>query len=159
VRIVDIRERCVSISRYADPSLPTGGLTTSIVAVITDVVRDGKPVVGYGFSSIGRYAQSGLIRERFAPRLLNSTDLAFKDGTKPEPAAAESARASVIASAFHEALRAMPLAEPLRRERRQWLLVTTKFHPGTLPASGFSPFQGYVIWGTNHGTIRVLRID
>ena len=32
--------------------------------------RDGAPVVGYGFGSFGRYAQGGLIRERFAPRLL-----------------------------------------------------------------------------------------
>jgi len=67
-----IRERAIPISRYVDPTLPSGGLTTSIVAITTDVVRDGKPVVGYGFSSIGRYAQSGLIRERFAPRLLDA---------------------------------------------------------------------------------------
>ena len=69
MRIVEVRERAVPISRYADPSLPSGGLTTSAVAVTTDVVRDGRPVVGYGFSSIGRFAQSGLIRERFVPRL------------------------------------------------------------------------------------------
>ena len=31
--------------------------------------RDGRPVVGYGFASFGRFAQGGLIRERFAPRL------------------------------------------------------------------------------------------
>jgi D(-)-tartrate dehydratase len=70
MRIVDIRERSVAISRYADPAIPPGGLTTSIVVLTTDVMRDGRPVVGYGFSSIGRFAQSGLIRERFAPRLL-----------------------------------------------------------------------------------------
>jgi L-alanine-DL-glutamate epimerase-like enolase superfamily enzyme len=70
MRIVDIRERAVPISRHADPALPSGGLTTSMVAVVTDVVRAGRPVVGYGFASIGRFAQSGLIRERFAPRLL-----------------------------------------------------------------------------------------
>ncbi len=72
MRITAIHERPVPLSRYADPELPTGGLTTSIVAIVTDAVRDGKPVIGYGFSSIGRYAQSGLIRERFAPRLLQS---------------------------------------------------------------------------------------
>jgi len=64
----------VPISRYADPALPSGGLTTSVVAVVTDAVRNGRPVVGYGFSSFGRFAQSGLIRERFAPRLIG-TDL------------------------------------------------------------------------------------
>jgi L-alanine-DL-glutamate epimerase-like enolase superfamily enzyme len=44
-------------------------MTTSLVAVVTDAVRDGRRVVGYGFNSNGRYGQGGLIRERFAPRL------------------------------------------------------------------------------------------
>jgi L-alanine-DL-glutamate epimerase-like enolase superfamily enzyme len=44
-------------------------MTCSLVAVVTDVVRDGRNVVGYGFNSNGRYGQGGLIRERFAPRL------------------------------------------------------------------------------------------
>jgi len=87
LRIVSISERAVPISRYADPSIPSGGLTTSIVALTTDVVRDGRPVVGFGFSSIGRFAQSGLIRERFAPRLLaaSETELASADGTNIDP--------------------------------------------------------------------------
>jgi hypothetical protein len=70
MRIVDIRQRAVPISRYLDPGLPSGGLDTSIVALVTDVVRTGQPIIGFGFASIGRFAQSGLIRERFAPRLL-----------------------------------------------------------------------------------------
>ena len=70
MRVVDVREQSVPISRFADPALPSGGLTTSVVSVTTDVRRDGAPVVGYGFGSFGRYAQGGLIRERFAPRLL-----------------------------------------------------------------------------------------
>jgi L-alanine-DL-glutamate epimerase-like enolase superfamily enzyme len=44
-------------------------MTASLVAVVTDVKRDGRRVVGYGFNSNGRYGQGGLIRERFAPRL------------------------------------------------------------------------------------------
>jgi len=79
MHIVDIRERSIAISRYADPAIPSGGLTTSLVAVVTDVMRAGKPVVGYGFSSVGRFAQGGLIRERFAPRLLNAADEALSD--------------------------------------------------------------------------------
>ena len=87
MRIVDIRERSVPISRYNDPALPSGGLTTSIVALTTDVIRHGKPVVGYGFASIGRFAQGGLIRERFAPRLLAAADaeLANDAGTNLDP--------------------------------------------------------------------------
>ena len=44
-------------------------MTVSVVAVVTDVIRDGAPVVGYGFNSNGRYAQQGLLTERFLPRL------------------------------------------------------------------------------------------
>ena len=47
-------------------------MTLSLVAVVTDVVRDGRPVVGYGFNSNGRYGQGCLIRERFMPRLLEA---------------------------------------------------------------------------------------
>ena len=47
-------------------------MTISVVAVETDVVREGKPVIGYGFTSNGRYAQSGIIRERLAPRILEA---------------------------------------------------------------------------------------
>jgi L-alanine-DL-glutamate epimerase-like enolase superfamily enzyme len=87
VRIVDVWERSVPISRFTDPSLPSGGLTTSAVALVTDVVHNGRPVVGYGFASMGRYAQGGLIRERFAPRLLSApdADLVSPDGRNIDP--------------------------------------------------------------------------
>ena len=89
MRIIDIRERSIPISRYGDPSVVPDGpaLTTSIVALVTDVRRKGEPVVGYGFSSIGRFAQGGLIRERFAPRLLaaRDEDLMAGDGATIDP--------------------------------------------------------------------------
>ena len=87
MRIVEIKEREVPISRYADASIPSGGLTTSIVALITDVYRDGERIVGFGFSSVGRYAQGGLIRERFAPRLLGAPerDLISENGETFDP--------------------------------------------------------------------------
>jgi L-alanine-DL-glutamate epimerase-like enolase superfamily enzyme len=87
MRIVEIREAPVPISRYADVSLGPASLTTSIVAVITDVVKDDGPVIGYGFSSFGRFAQSGLIRERFAPRLLRAapSTLANANGDNFDP--------------------------------------------------------------------------
>ncbi len=37
------------------------------------------PVVGYGFNSNGRYGQGGLIRERFAPRLLEAEPASLRD--------------------------------------------------------------------------------
>jgi hypothetical protein len=47
-------------------------MTCSVVALTTDVVRDGKPVIGYGFNSTGRYGQGLLMRERFFPRLMET---------------------------------------------------------------------------------------
>jgi L-alanine-DL-glutamate epimerase-like enolase superfamily enzyme len=70
MEVVSINCRTVDISRYADPAIPSGNLTTTAVAIKTDVIRNGRPVVGYGFSSIGRFGQTGLIEDRFAPRLL-----------------------------------------------------------------------------------------
>jgi L-alanine-DL-glutamate epimerase-like enolase superfamily enzyme len=70
VRIVDIREKVVPIaSEIRNAYIDFSAMTVSVVALITDVVRDGKPVIGYGFNSNGRYAPSGLLRERFIPRL------------------------------------------------------------------------------------------
>lgn len=79
MRITNIRERTIPVSRYADPGDASAGLTTSLVAVVTDVVRAGRPVVGYGYASVGRFAQGGLIRERFAPRLLKAAAGALSD--------------------------------------------------------------------------------
>lgn len=42
----------------------------TIIALVSDVIVDGRPVVGYGFNSNGRYNATGLLRERFLPRLL-----------------------------------------------------------------------------------------
>ena len=70
MRIVDIRERTAPIaSPIANAFIDFSKMTLSLVAVVTDAVRDGRPVIGYGFNSNGRYGQGGLIRERFAPRL------------------------------------------------------------------------------------------
>jgi L-alanine-DL-glutamate epimerase-like enolase superfamily enzyme len=70
VRIVDIKEITKPIaSPIRNAYIDFTKMTTSLVAVVTDAVREGKRVVGYGFNSNGRYGQGGLIRERFAPRL------------------------------------------------------------------------------------------
>jgi len=70
MRIVEIRETVVPISSpIRNAYIDFSKMTASVVAVVTDVLRDGKPVVGYGFNSNGRYAASGLLRERFLPRL------------------------------------------------------------------------------------------
>jgi D(-)-tartrate dehydratase len=70
MRILDLREVTMPIaSSIANAYIDFSKMTLSLVALVTDVVRDNRPVVGYGFNSNGRYGQGGLIRERFAPRL------------------------------------------------------------------------------------------
>ncbi len=71
MRIVDIREDAVSIrSEISNAFISFAEMDASIVALVTDVVRDGKPVVGYGFNSNGRYAQRSILQSRVIPRLL-----------------------------------------------------------------------------------------
>jgi D(-)-tartrate dehydratase len=73
MRIVDIREKTVSIaSDIANAYIDFSKMTCSVVAVVTDVERDGKPVVGFGFNSNGRYGQGALMRERIVPRVLEA---------------------------------------------------------------------------------------
>jgi L-alanine-DL-glutamate epimerase-like enolase superfamily enzyme len=70
VRIVDIRETVVPIkSKIRNAYIDFSQMTVSVLALVTDVMRQGKPVVGFGFNSNGRYAPSGLLRDRFIPRL------------------------------------------------------------------------------------------
>jgi len=70
LRIVDIREAVVPIkSQIRNAFIDFSQMTVSVLALVTDVARDGKPVVGFGFNSNGRYAPSGLLRDRFIPRL------------------------------------------------------------------------------------------
>jgi len=73
MRIVDIRETAVPLkSELRNSGFDFSEMTTSVVAVVTDVVRDGKPVVGFAFNSTGRYACGAQMRARFIPRILNA---------------------------------------------------------------------------------------
>ncbi len=73
MRITEIRDTVVPIkSAIRNAFISFSEMTVSAIAVYTDVVRDGKPVVGYGFHSNGRYAQQGILRERMIPRLLRA---------------------------------------------------------------------------------------
>ena len=82
MRIVDIRERAVPLkSNIANSSFDFSEMTTSVVAVITDVVRDGRPVVGFAFNSTGRYACGAAMRARFVPRILGADPQSLLDET------------------------------------------------------------------------------
>ena len=82
MRIVDIRERAVPLnSTLSNSSFDFSEMTTSVVAVITDCIRDGKPVIGFAFNSTGRYACGAQMRERFIPRILRADPSSLLDHT------------------------------------------------------------------------------
>ena len=89
MKIVDIRETVVPIkSELRNAYIDFSQMTVSVLALVTDLVRDGKPVVGFGFNSNGRYAPSGLLRDRFIPRLraADPKDLVDETGENLDPA-------------------------------------------------------------------------
>jgi L-alanine-DL-glutamate epimerase-like enolase superfamily enzyme len=82
LRILDIREQTVSIaSPIANAYIDFSKMTCSVVAVVTDVIREGRPVIGYGFNSNGRYGQGALMRDRFLPRLAEAAPESLVDVT------------------------------------------------------------------------------
>src|ERR671931_95827 len=83
MRITGISDIVVPISSsIRNAYIDFSTMTASVVAIHTDLVRDGRPVVGFGFNSNGRYAQQALLRERFIPRLKSAPpdDLRGEDG-------------------------------------------------------------------------------
>ena len=82
LRITDVREITQPISSpIRNAYIDFSKMTSSLVAVVTNVERHGKRVVGYGFNSNGRYGQGGLIRERFAPRIMEADPASLLDPT------------------------------------------------------------------------------
>lgn len=82
MRIVNILESTRPIkSDIRNAYIDFSKMNLSLVAVVTDVIRDGKPVIGYGFNSNGRYGQGGLIRDRFRDRILEAEPASLVDET------------------------------------------------------------------------------
>ncbi len=82
MKITEIRESTRPIkSNIRNAYIDFSKMTLSLVAVVTDVMRDGKPVIGYGFNSNGRYGQGALMRERFIPRVLEADPASLLDDT------------------------------------------------------------------------------
>lgn len=88
MNIVDIRQATVPISStIKNAYIDFSKMDVSVVAIVTDAVRDGRQVVGYGFNSNGRYAPRGLLHDRFIPRLLEAEprSLLTDDGENLDP--------------------------------------------------------------------------
>jgi L-alanine-DL-glutamate epimerase-like enolase superfamily enzyme len=80
VKITAIREVAVPLrSSLRNSAFDFSEMTTSVVAVVTDVLRGGKPVIGYAFNSTGRYACGAQMRDRLIPRIMNAAPDALLD--------------------------------------------------------------------------------
>ena len=91
MRITAIHDLVVPIrSAIRNAFIDFSQMTVSIVGIRSDVMRDGAPLIGYGFNSNGRYSQSGSLRDRFIPRLLEAEPEALlaEDGKNFDPAKA-----------------------------------------------------------------------
>ena len=88
VRLLEIRETVEPMaSTMRNAYIDFSKMTTSVVALVTDVERDGRRVVGYGFNSNGRYAPRGILQDRIIPRLLEARPDSLLDeaGTNFDP--------------------------------------------------------------------------
>src|SRR5947209_3519515 len=73
MKITSIHETVVPIrSEIRNAYISFAEMTVSAVAIHSDVVKEGKRLAGFGFHSNGRYAQSGILRERMIPRLMKA---------------------------------------------------------------------------------------
>jgi D(-)-tartrate dehydratase len=89
LKITDIREIALPInSTIRNAVFDFSEMTTSVVAVITDVVRHDKPVAGYAFNSTGRYACGAQMRARLIPRIMKAAPESLLDaaGSNFDPA-------------------------------------------------------------------------
>jgi len=83
MRIVSVKQDIAPIaSDIANAYIDFSKMTASIVAVTVEG-EGGRRATGYGFNSNGRYAQPGLLAERFVPRLLEASEaqITAPDGT------------------------------------------------------------------------------
>jgi D(-)-tartrate dehydratase len=157
MRIVDIRETAIPLkSKLANSSFDFSEMTTSVVAVITDVVRNGKPICGFAFNSTGRYACGAQMRARFIPRILSTDPDTLLDETgcnldpekilavmmKREKAGGHSERSIAIGTievALWDAI-AKIADKPLHR------LLAERFNRGKMPQAVFCYVGGGWYW-------------
>jgi L-alanine-DL-glutamate epimerase-like enolase superfamily enzyme len=145
LRITGIFEKAVPVaSTMRNAAFDFSEMTTSVVAVVTDVVRHGKPVVGYAFNSTGRYACGAAMRARFVPRILSAAPEELVDDAglidpekilqrmmlreKPGGDAERSVPIGTIETAVWDAL-AKILDRPL------WHVLAERFGDGTTAAT------------------------
>jgi L-alanine-DL-glutamate epimerase-like enolase superfamily enzyme len=82
MRIVSAHEGVIPISSpMSNAFIDFSTMDCSVLALVSDVVVDGEPVVGYGFNSNGRYSAGEILRRRVLPRLLDADPDSLLDET------------------------------------------------------------------------------
>ncbi|MCR9258723.1 MAG: mandelate racemase [Pseudomonadaceae bacterium] len=82
MRIKAIYERSIALQgNIANAVVDFSKHTVSLVAIVSDQVRNGKTVTGLAFNSIGRFAQGGIMRERMIPRLMQADPTSLLDAS------------------------------------------------------------------------------
>ncbi|MCH6161934.1 mandelate racemase/muconate lactonizing enzyme family protein [Streptomyces marispadix] len=80
MKITAVYEGTVPISSsIRNAWIDFSAMDCSIVAIVSDVIRDGRPVVGYGFNSNGRYSAGEILRRRILPRLMDAEPRSLLD--------------------------------------------------------------------------------
>jgi len=73
MKILSAHEDVIPISSsMSNAFVDFSSMDCSILALVSDVVVDGTPLVGYGFNSNGRYSAGDILRRRILPRLLDA---------------------------------------------------------------------------------------
>ena len=73
MRITDIRASTIGFTENRkNATMDFSEMTLGLCAVVTDVIKDGKPVIGYGYAALGRYSQEAIWRDRMIPRILKA---------------------------------------------------------------------------------------
>ena len=81
MRILEIREKTIPLGSYLRNAVVSfNDHTVSLVALLSDQIRGGKPVIGFAFNSIGRFGQAGIINERLSERVINADELLDQEG-------------------------------------------------------------------------------
>ena len=140
MRITAIHERAVPVqSAMRNAAFDFSEMTTSVVAVVTDATRGGRPVIGYAFNSTGRYACGAAMRERFIPRLLSAPPEALQDADGLLDPAKCAARMAMREKPGGDAERSVPIgtievavwdAVAKARDQPLWAVLADRYGAG-----------------------------
>ena len=65
MRITEIQTSTIKFNENrSNATMDFSEMTLGLCAVKTDIIRNGRPVIGYGYAALGRYSQESIWQER-----------------------------------------------------------------------------------------------